>query len=93
MKYIQKKLSYFRWKFGRGLVFDGNFSAEQLRMKRPLDDVHLTDGSGFLVPEGPYQEHLKVAIEIKEVLTFHILYTIQQLIELCRNKHVMNILQ
>ena len=49
------------------MVFDGNFSAEQLKMKRPLDDVHLTDGSGFLVAEGPYQEHLKVAIEIKEV--------------------------
>jgi hypothetical protein len=93
LKYIKKKLSYFRWKFGRGLVFDGNFSAEQLRMKRPLDDVHLTDGSGFLVPEGPYQEHLKVAIEIKEVSTFHISNPIPHLITVGRNKPVMNIPQ
>jgi hypothetical protein len=56
-----------RWKFTRGYVFDGNFSAEQLKMKRPEDDVHLTDGTGFLTAEARYQEHLKVAIEIKEV--------------------------
>ena len=60
--------SYFRWKYSRGYVFDGNFSAEQLKMKRPEDDVHLTDGDGFMVQEGPYREHLKVAIEIKEVI-------------------------
>jgi hypothetical protein len=56
-----------RWKFTRGYVFDRNFSAEQLKMKRPEDDVHLTDGTGFLTAEARYQEHLKVAIEIKEV--------------------------
>jgi hypothetical protein len=48
-------------------VFDGNFSAEQLKMKRPEDDVHLTDGTGFLTEESRYQKHLNVAIEIKEV--------------------------
>jgi hypothetical protein len=56
-----------RWKFTRGYVFDGNFSAEQLKMKRPEDDVHLTDGTGFLTEDARYQEHLKAAIEIKEV--------------------------
>lgn len=60
-----------RWKFTRGYVFDGNFSAEQLRMKRPEDDVHLTDGTGFLTEDARYQEHLKVAIEIKEVRWLH----------------------
>lgn len=59
-----------RWKFTRGFVFDGNFSAEQLKMKRPEDDVHLTDGTGFLTAEARYQEHLKVAIEIKEVRSY-----------------------
>lgn len=36
-------------------------------MKRPEDDVHLTDGTGFLTEESRYQKHLNVAIEIKEV--------------------------
>jgi hypothetical protein len=58
---------YHRWKFSRGLAFDGNFSAEQLKMKCPEDDVHLSDGHGFLVTEAPYKAHLQVAKEIKEV--------------------------
>jgi hypothetical protein len=62
-----QRISSNRWKYSRGFVFDGNFSAEQLKMKRPEDDVHLTDGSGFFTAEGQYQKHLKVAIEIKEV--------------------------
>jgi hypothetical protein len=48
-------------------VFDGNFSAEQLKMKHPEDDVHLTDGDGFMVTDSRYKEHLKVAKEIKQV--------------------------
>ncbi len=56
-----------RWKYSRGYVFDGNFSAEQLKMKRPEDDVNLSLGCGFMVDPGPYKEHLKVAVEIKEV--------------------------
>ena len=36
-------------------------------MKRPEDDVHLTDGNSFMVSAGSYKEHLKVAKEIKEV--------------------------
>lgn len=52
-------------------MFDGNFSAEQLKMKHPEDDVHLTNGDGFMVAEGRYKEHLKVAKEIKEVCCGH----------------------
>jgi hypothetical protein len=59
---------FIRWKFTRGFVFDGSFSAEQLKMRRPKDDVHLTNGTGFLTQEERYQNHLKVAIEIKEVM-------------------------
>jgi hypothetical protein len=68
VRHLRAKLS-IRWKYTRGLVFDGNFSAEQLKMKRPEDDVHLTYGTGFLTEEARYQNHLKVAIEIKEVMT------------------------
>lgn len=37
-------------------------------MKRPQDDVHLTNGDGFMVTESLYQDHLKAAVEIKQVL-------------------------
>ena len=30
-----------------GFMFDGNFTAEQLKMKVPRDNVHLTDGDAF----------------------------------------------
>jgi len=55
-----------RWKFTRGYVFDGNFSAEQLKMKHPEDDVHLSDGKAFMTSRFPYQHHLAVAKEIKQ---------------------------
>jgi hypothetical protein len=56
-----------RWKYMRGFMFDGNFSAEQLKMKTPEDDVHLTDGDAFFTTRKPYFDHLKVAQEIREV--------------------------
>jgi len=56
-----------RWKFTRGFVFDGNFSAEQLKMKYPENDVHLSDGNAFLVGAARYTQHLGVAKEIKQV--------------------------
>lgn len=56
-----------RYKYSRDICLDGNFSADQTRMKRPQDDVHLTNGDGFMVTESLYQEHLKAAVEIKQV--------------------------
>jgi len=51
----------------RGFMFDGNFTAEQLKMRNPEDDVHLTDGDAFFTTRKPYYDHLKVAREIREV--------------------------
>jgi len=51
----------------RGFMFNGNFTAEQLKMKIPEDDIHLTDGDGFFTTRKPYYDHLKVAREIREV--------------------------
>lgn len=59
--------SLSRWKYMRSVVMDGNFSAEHLRMRNPNDDVALSDGQGFMVGERLYKEHLKVALEFKEV--------------------------
>ena len=57
----------FRWKYRRILVMDGNFTAEHMKMRNPDDDVELTDGHRFMVGEKPYKEHLKSAVEDKEV--------------------------
>jgi len=56
----------------RGFMFDGNFTAEQLKMKHPEDDVHLTDGDAFFTTRKPYYDHLKVAKEIQEVSSDYI---------------------
>jgi hypothetical protein len=50
-------------------VLDGNFSAEQLRMKHPEDDVHLSDGQAFMTGISRYHRHLAVAKEIKQKIT------------------------
>ena len=46
---------------------DGHFSAEHLKMRNPGDDVALTDGSGFMTQNGPYQRHLTIAREVRDV--------------------------
>lgn len=48
-------------------VMDGNFSAEHLKMRRPTDDIPLADGHGFMVTDGRYKEHLKAAVDVREV--------------------------
>jgi len=62
-------------------------------MKRPEDDVNLSLGLGFMVDPGPYKEHLKVAIEIKEVQFFPLpLHGLSMRLIRCfeRDRHVMN---
>jgi hypothetical protein len=61
-----------RWLYRPSLVVDGNFKAEQIKMRRPQDDVALIDGEGYMVTDGPYREHLKASIETKEVM--HVQY-------------------
>ena len=36
-------------------------------MKRPKDDVWLSDGEGYMVEHEPYQDHLTKTIEAKQV--------------------------
>ncbi|KAI0915315.1 hypothetical protein AcV5_003820 [Taiwanofungus camphoratus] len=49
--------------YTRGFMMDGNFSAEHLKMRRPRNDVEITDGTGFFVAE--------VAKELKGQGTCH----------------------
>ncbi|KII83090.1 hypothetical protein PLICRDRAFT_119855, partial [Plicaturopsis crispa FD-325 SS-3] len=57
-----------QYKYRRTVVMDGNFKCVLEKPKRPDDDVHLTDGELFFPRRGPYQEHIKIAIDIKGVI-------------------------
>lgn len=50
------------------IVADGNFSLQNMHMKKPLEDVALTDKEGYAVEDMPYREHLAESIEWKQVL-------------------------
>jgi len=56
-----------RWKYSRVYVYDGNFHAEHMRMRRPDLDVALTNGEGYMVETTSYSQHLKVSVEHKQV--------------------------
>jgi hypothetical protein len=43
------------------LTVDGNMKLVHLIMKRPEDDVSLSDGELFMVKRAPYAEHLRHA--------------------------------
>jgi hypothetical protein len=58
---------FSRWLLTRGYVLDGNFHAEHLKIKNLDSEVIITDGTGFFAEEKPYKDHLKVALETKEV--------------------------
>ncbi|KAI0953077.1 hypothetical protein AcW1_007396 [Taiwanofungus camphoratus] len=57
--------------YTRGFMMDGNFSAEHLKMRRPRNDVEITNGTGFFVANGRYKAHLQVAKELKGPGTCH----------------------
>lgn len=46
---------------------DGNFTAQHMKMNKPELDVSLSDGTGYMVSEEPYQTHLEQPLDNKEV--------------------------
>ncbi|GBE79973.1 hypothetical protein SCP_0211750 [Sparassis crispa] len=60
-----------QWKFKRGFVMDGNFSAEHMKMKHSEEDVALSDGQAFMVSQEDYKAHLAVAMESHQRSTCH----------------------
>jgi hypothetical protein len=58
------------WKYTRGFVADGNFTAAHQKQARPEDDVWLKDGHGFMTQRGPYLSHLREAIEDNDVSSY-----------------------
>lgn len=51
------------WVTRRTITVDGNFHADHIKMRRPEQDIKLTDGQGYMVEEAQYQEYLGVAKE------------------------------
>jgi hypothetical protein len=51
----------------RSFVMDGNFKAEHMKMRRPFDDVAISDGHGFMVGEKRYKDHIKISKDVKLV--------------------------
>ncbi|KAI6007523.1 hypothetical protein F5J12DRAFT_905459 [Pisolithus orientalis] len=50
----------------RQYVMDGNFTAQHMKMNKPELDVSLSDGTGYMVAEEPYQAHLEQSLDNKE---------------------------
>ncbi|KAI9447428.1 hypothetical protein H4582DRAFT_2051188 [Lactarius indigo] len=48
---------------------DGNFQAEHMKMRNPENDIPLSEGTGFMVSQEPYESHLKLAVERQQVGT------------------------
>jgi hypothetical protein len=48
-------------------VVDGNFTAQHMRMKRPTEDISLSDGLGYMVKDKCYQSHIQAAADNKDV--------------------------
>ena len=65
-----------RWKYIQTMVIDGNFVSQHLQMQNPFDDVSLSDGHSFMVTSGPYEDHIKVANDTREVMIYLILLPI-----------------
>ncbi|KAI6116658.1 hypothetical protein EDD16DRAFT_1520467 [Pisolithus croceorrhizus] len=62
------KVQYDRDTVMRQYVIDGNFTAWHMKMNKLELDVALSDGKGYMVSEGPYQNHLQQSLDTKEGL-------------------------
>jgi hypothetical protein len=57
-----------RYLYRPQIVVDGNMKLVHMRMKRPEDDVALSDGAMFNVERAPYAAHLASAPDIQPVM-------------------------
>jgi hypothetical protein len=48
-------------------VVDGNFTAQHMKMRKPENDIPLSDGLAYMVGNEPYQEHISQAANNEEV--------------------------
>jgi hypothetical protein len=75
-------------------VVDGNFTAQHMKMRRPEDDVPLSDGLAYMVANEPYQNHVAQAANNEEVSVIRSLLNDLQVHASCaylRGQHVRTI--
>lgn len=48
-------------------MVDGNFTAQHMKMRKPEDDISLSDGLAYMVANEPYQKHVSQAANNEEV--------------------------
>ena len=48
-------------------VVDGNFTAQHMKMRKPENDIPLSDGLAYMVANKPYLEHIALAANNEEV--------------------------
>jgi hypothetical protein len=65
---IDSNVCICRRKYRRQIAIDGNFHADHVKMRRPEDDVGLTNGEGYMVEDSRYKKHLAVSKEPKQVI-------------------------
>lgn len=76
------------WVTRRTITVDGNFHADNIKMRRPDLDVALTNGRGFMTEEKKYAEYLKVAKEPRQVSRWMHMTFLFKLMILCRGQPV-----
>jgi len=74
--------AYTRLLYRPQLAVDGNMQLVHLKMKRPEDDVSLSDGELFIVKRAPYAEHLSSAPQRQPVSS--ITYNTDLITERCQ---------
>ncbi|KAI9568367.1 hypothetical protein HD554DRAFT_1993519, partial [Boletus coccyginus] len=42
-------------------VVDGNFTAQHMKMRKPEDNISLSDGLAYVITHRPYQDHVSKA--------------------------------
>jgi len=55
------------WVTRRTITVDGNFHADHIKMRRPDQDIMLTNGQGYMAEEVRYKEYLSFAKEPRVV--------------------------
>lgn len=70
------------WVTRRTITVDGNFHADHIKMRRPDQDIMLTNGQGYMVDEIKYKEYLSVAKEPRLVSSGVVFLLSHWLIEL-----------
>lgn|ERR1700719_2603453 len=55
------------WVTRRTITVDGNFHADHIKMRRPEQDIMLTNGQGYMAEEARYKEYLSVVKDSRVV--------------------------